>query len=356
MRFVNNILFMKSILLSNFIRLSFPFKITFAVTYRCNLRCRTCNIWGKGKYDSELSVGEIDSFFKKAGNFSWISVTGGEPFLREDLPEICDTLVNRCRKLSRLHITTNGQLTDKIIDLAAQLRNKYKRLKFVFIVSIDGPSYLHDAIRCKEGAWKNAVTTFLKLKEIAQVKTMVGFTISSHNVGKFEEAYELLKELYPSFSLDDISVNIFQKSGFYYTNEDMLKPDSDLLLGQIKRIISMDKDKFSINNFLRRNYLNLYTEYLKTGKPPLKCQAFSSTCFLSPEGNLHPCCMYDNKPLNVRGLNNSLAAFWNSVDAKRLGYECSQADCPGCWTPCDAFSSIGGSLIKVLRLNALNRQ
>ncbi|OGW75944.1 MAG: hypothetical protein A2Z72_08935 [Omnitrophica bacterium RBG_13_46_9] len=349
MVFIRDILFAKSILLSNFTRLRFPFKIAFAVTYRCNLSCQMCNIWKKARCENELTIGEIDNFFKRAKNFSWIGITGGEPFLREDLPEICDIIINHCKRLSRLHFATNGQLFNEITALPLRILNKHKRLKFVFIVSIDGPPYLHDSIRRRDGAWKNAVTTFLKLKEIPNVKAQFGFTISPHNLGRFEETYMSLKESYPSLGFDDINVNVFQKSSFYYENNSMTEPNRVLLEREIKKITSMDKDKLSINNFLRRIYLNLYLKYLETKQCPLKCQAFSSTCFLDPQGDLYPCGMYQKKLLNIRDMKQDFATVWNGIDAKRLSYECSHGFCPACWSPCDAFSAIGGSLMNALR-------
>ena len=43
----------KNIISSNFARLAFPYKLTFAVTYRCNYTCKTCNIWQK---DTKMSL------------------------------------------------------------------------------------------------------------------------------------------------------------------------------------------------------------------------------------------------------------------------------------------------------------
>ena len=52
----------KNILLSASGRLKHPYKLTFAITNKCNLRCKTCHIWEK-KPAGELSSEEIDKFF-----------------------------------------------------------------------------------------------------------------------------------------------------------------------------------------------------------------------------------------------------------------------------------------------------
>lgn len=75
---------------------NYPTQIAnFAVTYRCNSRCQNCNIWQKEPED-ELTLTEIIKFFtvnqdllKKVKS---VQLTGGEPFLRDDLPQIATSI------------------------------------------------------------------------------------------------------------------------------------------------------------------------------------------------------------------------------------------------------------------------
>ncbi len=242
----------------------------------------------------------------------------------------------------------------KIIALSEYVHKKNKKLKIVFNVSIDGAPYLHDQIRGVQGAWDNAVGTFIQLKEMPGVKPHIGFTLSSNNVDKFKETFTALKEVYPDIKFDDIHISIFQKSSFYYENQDMYEPNSEALLNAIRVILKEDKDGFSLNNFLRRTYLKLYPRYMNTKKSPLKCKALFSTLFLDPYGNLFPCVIYNKKLVNVRDIKREFSFFWIGSEAKRLSYECSNNICPGCWSPCDAFSSIIDSLPKLLQMKWKN--
>ena len=52
-----------NVLRSNGPRLAFPYKLTFVVTYRCNYRCETCNIWQRTP-SNELTLEEIQGFFR----------------------------------------------------------------------------------------------------------------------------------------------------------------------------------------------------------------------------------------------------------------------------------------------------
>lgn len=82
----------------------------FAVTYRCNSKCQNCNLWQK-KPENELTLSEIDEFFSvNRGIFKdvkSIQLTGGEPFLRSDLPEIAG-IVSKNIPGCMVWIPTNG--------------------------------------------------------------------------------------------------------------------------------------------------------------------------------------------------------------------------------------------------------
>jgi len=344
MALIEKIDFLTKIAVSNFKRLNFPLKISYAVTYSCNLKCKMCNMWKKPGLHEELKTKEIEEFFKRANRFNWIGITGGEAFLRTDLPEIVDILLFYSIKLDAIHFATNGQLKDRIINLTRHIRQKNKKLKIVYTISIDGPAILHDEIRGINGTWQNAFSTFKSLKEIDLVKPQFGFTLSAHNMDKFQDTFISLKNVYPELRFDDMTVNVFQRSNIYYGNQEMELLDKDRASKEIRKIMEMDKEPFSVNNFLRRTYLKLYLKYINTHKCPLKCQALSSTCFLDPYGNLFPCPIYNKKLLNIRDLKESFINIWNSNNAKSLSYECSHYMCPSCWSPCDAYSAIGGSL------------
>ena len=83
------------------------------VTYRCNAHCNMCNqhlhvAEAAAKRQEELSLETI----KKLPEMAFCNVTGGEPFIRDDLQDIVEILYT---KADRIVIVTNGFFTDKII-------------------------------------------------------------------------------------------------------------------------------------------------------------------------------------------------------------------------------------------------
>src|SRR3989344_6855666 len=78
-------------------------RIILSLTARCNSRCKTCNIW-KINYKDQLSLDELRKFAENPilKQVRFLVLTGGEPFLREDIDEI----VNMFKKKNpKLHIT-----------------------------------------------------------------------------------------------------------------------------------------------------------------------------------------------------------------------------------------------------------
>ena len=123
------------------------------VTYRCNFRCQICDFW-KPEYQKthELSLDDIRLIGKKLSRLGTliISLAGGEPLMREELPEVI-TILNKANHFPIL--ITNGWFVDERMAkdlLGAGLQE--------ISVSVDyADPARHDAQRGRQGAWEQAV-------------------------------------------------------------------------------------------------------------------------------------------------------------------------------------------------------
>ena len=92
--------------------LRLPVNITVSVSYRCNSRCKTCNVWLLPNDD--LTLPEWDRVFESLGHAPyWFTFSGGEPTLRKDLPDMVASAYRHCRP-GIINIPTNG-IQHKII-------------------------------------------------------------------------------------------------------------------------------------------------------------------------------------------------------------------------------------------------
>ncbi len=323
-------------LLSNVKTLGFPYKLTFAVTYKCNSRCKICNIW-KTKPKDELTAEEIKKFFSK-NSFPWVNLTGGEVFLMDNLVEIVKSM-----NVYLLNITTNGTVAEKIIKDSEKIKKIVP--KFILAVSIDGPRKLHDELRGIK-CWDKAVSTYKKLKERG-IESYVGYTLSPYNIGKIEETYREIRKVIPDFEMKDFHLNFYHESDIYFNNKGKAKRDYDYENYLKKKTREFAKIKKGLGpvSILERRYMKLIEKYLESGISPLPCRALSSSCYIDPQGNVYPCTFFNKKLGNIRETNYELKKIWDSEKAKETRKLIKENKCPGCWTPCEAYQTILGNLI-----------
>ncbi len=327
-------------------RLPFPMKLTFCITYWCNYKCQTCNIW-KMKPRDELSLEEIRTFFARSNRFSWVDLTGGEISLRKDFVDIAQALLESCKSLLMLHYPTNGYLTDQVVRYTREVV-KMKPEKLIITISTDGDEATNDRIRGVEGGYRRQLETFRRLREISGVEVVLGMTLSATNVNHFPDAFAAAKREIPDLEYRDFHVNIVNE-GHYLHNDD---------LGLKQRIDPADLVRatdayaelrgFGIGpvDYLERTYLRQVRRYLQTGRTPMRCHAMRSSCFVDSWGNVFPCTIYDKKLGSLREVDYDLGTLWRSQEADALQREIWEYDCPQCWTPCEAYQSIMGNFLR----------
>lgn len=323
------------IFLSNFKRLGHPYKVNFACTYRCNLRCRTCNIWRR-KPGNELNLGEIEKVFSNI-NSRWISITGGEPFIRDDLSGVVQAIREKTNPYV-LNITTNGYLTRGIVSTMQEIL-ELGIPRILCCVSIDGPERVHDRIRGKNGSWKKAVETFGQLKSLSSrnFRVFIGYTVSGLNESLFSRTREEIGEHVSGISEGDFHFNIYHTSGHYYSN-----PGQNLFIKSVPEYLenSISGNGLSPLGFLTGRYVRHAGEYLRGHMTGTRCASLSASCFIDPCGDVYPCIHFSRKIGSLREEGYDINRIWHGNDAVSARGEIVNKGCPGCWTPCEAYQTI----------------
>lgn len=325
---------------SNTDRLDFPYKLTFAVTYRCNYRCKMCNIWQLRPKD-ELTLEEIDRFFATSNRFQWIDFTGGEPWLRKDFVGIFESALRHCPGLVMLHFPTNGFMTDRIVAGVKEIM-RMRPPRLVVTVSTDGDEEVNDEVRGVSGGWKRQIETYRRLHELPGVGVVLGMTVSSLNVGQYDKAFAAAKAACPWLTAKDFHLNIAHESAHYYRNvgSGALSRDTERTIQQVKDYRKQRGLPTTPTELLEWQYLRHAEKYLRTGMTPMRCHSLKASCFVDSWGYVYPCAMYDHKVAGLRDYDYDLAAIWNLPETKRLQQEIWDYKCPQCWTPCEAYQTI----------------
>ncbi len=150
-----------------------PLSLGWEVTAQCNASCAYCGF--RERAPGELSTAEalrlIDEMH--ACGTRMVSLSGGEPLLRGDLPELVAAL--RARRIG-VSLNTNGFLVER----RREVLSAVARVK----ISLDGPEPVHDSVRGK-GAWRRAVHG-LRLCQAWGVAVVVQTVLSRANLAQLE--------------------------------------------------------------------------------------------------------------------------------------------------------------------------
>lgn len=136
-----------------------PMTLTYSVTAACQSRCKTCQIGemfcqDPTRPEKDLKLDEVEKIFSSMHPVYFFNMSGGEPFMRKDLPEIVE-LACKYLKPKVVHTPTNAILTDRIVENTERIiqivRNYNSSVPVTVKPSIDGVGELHDEIRGVKG-------------------------------------------------------------------------------------------------------------------------------------------------------------------------------------------------------------
>lgn len=166
--------------------------IQFEITGACNMKCAHCRAWEEPKVN--LPIDTIKQIMIFGENFSvqpfLVTVSGGEPFMRSDLPEIIGLISES--PVQEIIITTNGWFNDpSLLRNLRQVRNGLLTIQ----VSLDSiNSKEHDTFRKKPGSFSRAIKT-LRLAFELGFTTSVRMSVRSANLGEMSKMIELATSL-----------------------------------------------------------------------------------------------------------------------------------------------------------------
>lgn len=312
-----------------------PIYLIHFITNKCNCTCGHCfyskEINLKGKED--LSLKEIQSFSNQLSNIIWLSFSGGEPFLREDIDKIYEIYLKN-NKPEIFNCPTNGILTKRIIEKTENMLNAGKIKNFSINLSLDGLEKTHNLIRGVK-CFNNILETYDALNilknKYPNLLIKVNTTISNINIKEIEDLNNFIKSRMPK--IDFHSFDIIRGT----PKDSNIKTPSIEELENIKPLLTKIWNSYeffgdkSIQSKIARNTTNsLYDislKILKTNKQPFPCYAGKIHCVLDNNGDVKLCELLP-KVGNIR--ENIFKKVWNSENAiaqrkmiKRRGCTCT---------------------------------
>ena len=248
-----------------------PTDISIITTYRCQMRCKMCDIW-ENPTDRKKEIKPED--LEKLPAFKFVNITGGEPFVRNDLEDIVEVMY---KKSDRIVISTSGWHTKKIIKMAERFPNIGIR------VSIEGLPIMNDELRGREGGFDRGLRSLLALKEMGVKDIGFGQTVSNKNSHDLLPLYQLARALGMEFATATFHNSYyFHKDDNVVDNKEEVKENFRLL---IEALMKEKSPKAWFRAFFNLGLIN----YINEKPRMLPCQAGTSNFFLEPNGDVYPC-------------------------------------------------------------------
>jgi radical SAM protein with 4Fe4S-binding SPASM domain len=285
-----------------------------------------CDVWKKPPVD-ELKPCD---FAKLPKSLKYINISGGEPFLRDDLPEVIYVINNILNK-PEIDISTNGFLSDRIVKHMEEIMKL--KAKVGIRISIDGIGKRHDEMRGVTGAFDKAMASLEKLKILGLKDIGLAYTATDSNLDQLMEVMALSKKLKVQFTANGVA----HTSELTFKQSNPLISDLDLLNRQFTQLDRELLKSMSIRKWARA-FINSGTPYYAaTGKRKLPCFAGTDFFFMTPNGDIHPCMVIDFKFGNIK--EQTFDDIWAQPKADKFRNLISDVTkCNNqCWMICTVF-------------------
>jgi MoaA/NifB/PqqE/SkfB family radical SAM enzyme len=311
-------MFLKRILIKN----GFPIHLIWFVTARCNLSCSHCFYHDQISFTKqELTIDEIKAVIESLSPLLSLSLTGGEPFLREDLPDIAE-LIYLKRLTENLLLYTNGFNTNSILLNTEKILTRCPGLNISINVSIDGFEKEHDQYRNKIGAYAKTITTIKELQRLKRkfpnFQVFVNTTLQKENQHYINE---LRRDIFSRLGIN---------SGFTIIRGNPLNPalldvEAEIYKSIIKTIQAEMQCSHRIsliqkivNTRIRLGNELAYNTYISKRRT-YDCYAGSLMGVIHETGDVRPCEMLDDSLMgNLRDYDYKIGNIWKSIKAEEI--------------------------------------
>ncbi len=317
-----------------------PIYVVFFVTSICNARCKMCFNWksiNEADLKKELSFEEIKRIFAGFSSIQQLTISGGEPFLRQDLPEILGYISHK-NDAQMITIPTNGILTEKVVQQTRQILERIKKTTHLRIsLSVEGLAAVHDNIVQVKGAFDRITETYRQLQPLTkQYKNFnldIGICCSVYNKKNMKE---LLDYSFAHFKDCSIQLVLARGDSREKGAKEVTSQEYKAILDHYYRLqrryrVKTNKPFLSLVDTLGRIVNYQVVRLLLNRKMPSRCYVYDKMIVLQSKGEVLPC-EYLNKSLgNLRDYDYDLNKMLENPKNKQIRDDIAAGKCFCTW-------------------------
>lgn len=284
-----------------------------------------CDIW-KNDIKDEFKPEDLRAL---PSSLKGINITGGEPFLREDLPEIIRVIKEVCPK-ARVVISTNGFMPERIKRLMPEVIKIDP--KAAVRVSIDGIGSAHDSVRGIPEGFKKCMESVEILKSSGVKDLGIAITLMGGNIDELPEVYFLSKGLGV-----ELSVTVATDSeNFFGKGKCLNSSDTERMKKALRPVIIDEYISRSPRRWVRAWFEKGLIGYKEDRKRAIPCDAGKGFFYMDSAARVHACHIIPTYMGSLK--EKGWEGVWKSplADKVREGVK----GCEKCWMVCTAKSEI----------------
>jgi len=314
-----------------------PVQLTFFVTRRCNAKCPFCFYLKNNKSSElikdELKLDEIKKISNSLGKLLWLAFSGGEIYLRRDLPEISHIFYTQNKPVYML-FPTNGMMPERIKQSTEKILRDCKNSVIIVKLSIDDLYDQHDELRCTPNSFEKTLQTYNLLaplmKRYSNFELGVNTVFCAQNQNNMQNIIDFVSDM-KQITTHTLSLVRGDISDASYKKVDMRQywKYSELLANKIRKqespVYSFKGGKFKIaQDILQRKLIH---ETYNKQQQLIPCFAGKSNLVLTECGDVYPCESFNQKFGNVRQYDYDLRAMQDTDKAKTIIKKIDNACC-----------------------------
>lgn len=302
-----------------------PSDAIIALTHRCNAHCIMCNVW-KSKAADALTPEHMS---KLPAGLKTINLTGGEPFLRDDLPEFVRRVRDRCPH-AQITISTNGYLPERIREMMDQIVRIDPSVRLA--VSLDGIGQAHDAVRGDKGAFDSVMKLIETMKNCPFGGLRLSMTLTSRNYDQLLPVADLAAKLGLELGIVAAHEAKTHLGVKHLPREEFGKFAS---FEHFEKIIAAGLRTFRSKQWLRAHFANFTYRYIINQPWEIHCRSGRDFFFLQADGTVYNCSVAG------RAMGNVITQDWDEIwagEAADKARNFAAACHANCWMICTARS------------------
>ncbi|MBU0754279.1 MAG: hypothetical protein KJ645_04015, partial [Planctomycetes bacterium] len=143
----------------------------------------------------------------------------------------------------------------------------------------------------------------------------------------------------------EIHLNLAHASPHYYNRTPLNSTFASGMDNQLLRFLEARKGRFSPLDILERLYLKGARRYVADGKGPVGCKAGSASVFIDTQWQVYPCTIHDHPLGRLSDFDFDLSGLSTTESFRRAVNKAVTGSCPGCWSPCEAYTALAGNFL-----------